>query len=145
MYENLCLRKPKSSPGICAWNPQIQLKVAMFVWKLWWDHAPTIDNLIRRGIAIPNWCCLCISAGESFAHLFLHCPRVYSLWSYFWVRVGVKWVHPGTVRSMLSCWLSQRSRDRRDIGRHLWILVPTVLWWSTWEERDRRVFDGSMR
>lgn len=47
MYENLCLQKPEWSPRICAWNPLIQLKVAMLVWKLWWDRAPTIDNLIR--------------------------------------------------------------------------------------------------
>lgn len=68
MYDALCPQRPECSSGICGWNPQIQLKVSFFMWRLWWN---TIDNLIRRGMIITNWCCLCISVGELADHLFI--------------------------------------------------------------------------
>lgn len=79
MYDALCPQKLECSPGICGWNPQIQLKVSFFMWRLWWSRVPTIDNLICRGMIITNWCCLCISDEESSDHLFIHCQWVYPL------------------------------------------------------------------
>lgn len=119
MYEELSPQKPELYPSMCAWHPQIQLKVSIFVWKLWWNKAQTIDNLIRRGMIIPNWCCLCISAGESADHIFLYCLWVYSLWSYFLAKFGVEWVMPGTIRGFLSCWPAQSSFEWSSMSKRL--------------------------
>lgn len=83
MYDTLCHQIHDVSPGICVWNSLIQLKVSFLLWRLWWNRVPTIDNLIRRGMGITNWCCLCISASESSGHLFHHCPWISYLWNYF--------------------------------------------------------------
>lgn len=40
MFEALSIQKLVSSPGICTWNPIIQLKMSFVVWKLWWNWAP---------------------------------------------------------------------------------------------------------
>lgn len=101
MYDTLCPQNPECSPGICGWNPQIQLKMLFFIWRLCWNRAPTIDNLIRREMVITNWCCLCILVGESSGHLFIHCPWVGPLWDYFFFRFGVMWVHPESVNGLL--------------------------------------------
>lgn len=97
MYETMSIQKPESSPRIYAWNPLIQLKVSYFVWKLWWDCPPTMDNLIKRGMMDPNWCCLCMLAGESSRHLFLHYPWVSYFWNYVCTRLGMEWIHPGSI------------------------------------------------
>lgn len=41
------------------WKTLSPSKSSFFMWLLWWDQAPTVDNLIRRGFITPNWCCLC--------------------------------------------------------------------------------------
>lgn len=75
MYLALCSKIVPSHPGECVWNRLIQLKVYFLMWELW-DRAPTMDNLIRRGMIIPNVCCLCMMAAESLDHLFIHCSWV---------------------------------------------------------------------
>ncbi|CAN1780369.1 hypothetical protein LINPERHAP1_LOCUS15070 [Linum perenne] len=37
------------------------------------DRIATLDNLQRRGFALPNWCVLCERMEESVDHLFLQC------------------------------------------------------------------------
>lgn len=105
MFDNLSVQKPENLLGICARNPFIQLKVAMFVWKLWWDRVPTIDNLIRRGLTTPSWCCLCVLAGESVSH-FSPLPMGARALSLFYNSFSVKWVQPESVKTMLACWPS---------------------------------------
>lgn len=143
MYEIISTQSQKSLSKTSIWNPQIQLKVSFFVLKLWWDLAPTVDNLIRRGlIIIPNRCCLCLSAAESSSHLFLHCHWVMSMWNYFLSRLGVTWVQPESVYQVLECWLYQKNRECSIKGRELWNVIPAALWWCIWEEQNRRLFEG---
>lgn len=49
---------------------------------LWWDHAPTLDNLIRRGFISLNRCYMCGSDSESSNHLFIHCQALSALWQF---------------------------------------------------------------
>lgn len=79
MYEALCIPAPISFSSKVHLEPQIPSEISSFMWELWWDQAPTIDNLIAKGMVIPNWCCICISEGDSLGHLFIHCPRATSL------------------------------------------------------------------
>lgn len=48
-------------------------KATLLLWKLWWNRIPTLDNLLRRGLILPNWCCLCMDNVESVDHSFLQC------------------------------------------------------------------------
>lgn len=79
MYEALCVPAPISFPCTFIWNIQIPFKISFFIRELWWDQDPTIDNLLGRGMVIPNWCCMCILEGKSSRHLFIHCPKAASL------------------------------------------------------------------
>lgn len=45
-------------------------KVSFFLWELWWDHAPIVDNLIPTDLIIPNWCSLCKMDEESLPIFF---------------------------------------------------------------------------
>lgn len=88
----LCPLSDRSYPGDCVWNQLIQLKVSFLLWELWWDRVLTVDNLIRRGMIIPNRCCMCMADAKSFGHLFIHCAWVRPLWGYYLSHFDVNWV-----------------------------------------------------
>lgn len=69
-------------PNKFIWNHLVSSKVSFLLWELWRDKAPTIDNLIRRGLIMPNWCCSYKADGDSSRHLFVHCPIATALWNY---------------------------------------------------------------
>lgn len=104
-----------------------------------------MDNLIVRGMYIPNRCCLCMADGESSGHLFIHCPWVGPLWCYFLSRFGVVWVHPNSIRSLLQYWEFQKCGSSKGIGRFTWKVVPATLCWAVWEERNMRMFEDSSK
>lgn len=79
MYKALVPGDSCSFPARLIWNSLILTKVSFFIWELWWDCAPTLDNLIRWDLIFPNRCSMCLSYGESSNHLFLHCSLASSL------------------------------------------------------------------
>lgn len=36
----------------------------LFGWSAAWDKILTIDNLIKRGLLLVNWCCMCPCNGK---------------------------------------------------------------------------------
>lgn len=50
MYGGLMQVSRSFLPGKCVWHPHIPTKASFLLWELWWNRAPTIDNLIRRGM-----------------------------------------------------------------------------------------------
>lgn len=76
-------------PSECVWSSQIPTKSVFLLWELWWNRILTIDNLIRRGLVLPNWCCLCRDDAESMDHLFLHCPWSKPFWDNFIWNLGI--------------------------------------------------------
>lgn len=142
MYEELSCPSQLSFPGECVWNPLIQLKVSFLMWELCWNRAPTIDNLIRRDMYIPNWCCLCKADAESTSHLFLHCPWVRYFWDHFISRFGVCWVQPDSLKNLLCWWPKQDLGLHKKGGKKMWGLILAALCWAIWEERNRRIFEG---
>lgn len=114
-----------------------------FMWVLWWDRTPTVDNLIARGFVTPNWCYMCMSNGESSGHLFLHCSRVAALWEFFIVRVGVPQVHLASLIDRFHCQLSQPPLGWNMLGKEIWGMIPAAICWSIWKEQNRRIFEGS--
>ena len=49
-----------------------------------------VDNLIKKGFSLANWCCMCRCSGEMVDHLLLHHDFSHELWSgvYVWDLVG---------------------------------------------------------
>lgn len=70
------------------------------MWLFWWNRAPTTDNVIARGLIIPNGCCMCLMDVEIACHLFIFCPAAEGLRKFFLEGVGVSWVHPTSVRDL---------------------------------------------
>lgn len=55
------------------WKLNVPSKVQIFLWAACGDRLPTIDNLQKRGMYIPNVYSLCYKNAESVHHIFIHC------------------------------------------------------------------------
>lgn len=64
---------PLHCPSQFIWNKIFPMKISFFLWLLWGDRIPPVDNLIWRGFITPNRCVMCGSTSESSSHLLLHC------------------------------------------------------------------------
>ena len=84
----------------------------------------TIDNLIKKNLPLVNCCCLCQCDEETMDHLLLHCKIAHALWcEAFFFMLGVQWVMPRTVISLLFTW-------RNWLGNYfsnVWNMVPVCL------------------
>ena len=84
-----------------------------------------------------GWCCMCKGSGESVTHLLLHCPVVREVWSFFLRSFGVPWVFPDSVCEVLSGWHNWWGKKSSSI----WNLVPHVIMWNIWRERNGCTFE----
>ena len=48
-----------------------------------WEKNLMENNLLKRGIVMADWCCMCKSSGETVSHQLLHCSIAYDLWGFF--------------------------------------------------------------
>ena len=61
----------------------------------------TLDQLKRRGRALPNICFLCCEEEESIEHVLMHSSFARDLWFQLLALAGVDWVLPYLVRELL--------------------------------------------
>ncbi|GMP60452.1 hypothetical protein CsSME_00023316 [Camellia sinensis var. sinensis] len=111
----------------CVWVSGTSSKVAFFVWTAMWGRILTLDNLIRRGHILVNWCCLCYGDAESMDHLLVHYSVVSRLWILLVATYLVR-VQPNSIKAVLQSWARGRVRRRRR-QRKAWMLASHCLLW----------------
>ena len=62
------------------WSVKVPKRVLFFIWIAALGRILTLDNLMRKGLPLVNWCCMCRSNGESVYHVLLHCDVAHALW-----------------------------------------------------------------
>lgn len=62
----------------------------LLVWEAWWGKVVTLDQLKRRAFSLASRC-FC-KENDNIEYLLIHCPKVWSLWSFLLASLGVKWV-----------------------------------------------------
>ena len=83
---------------------EVPQKVAFFVCTATLRKILTIDNLRKRYILIINWCCICISHGESTDNLLLHWPLISVVFSFVFTLLRLAYVMPKSVCTLIECW-----------------------------------------
>ena len=78
--------------------------VSFFLWTAAWGGILMINNMVKKGWPLVNWCCLCHCKGETVDHLLIHCELSHVLWSEVFLVFGIQWVMPKTVASLLFAW-----------------------------------------
>lgn len=94
------------------WESFLPSKVSFFLWELWWNRVSMIDNLIRRGIIIPNHCSVQSGWENCWSSLF-SLPRVVVVWDFCLLRLSIVQVQPKSVRQLID---SQRGQSNYHLG-----------------------------
>ena len=98
-----------------------------------------MDQLKKRGWALPNRCYLCGAAEESIHRLLIHCTKARVLWDLLFNLFGVLWVLPSSVKEILLRWYGQFVGKKR---LKVWRVAPICLFWTVWKERNRVAFEN---
>ncbi|CAN1299772.1 Putative ribonuclease H protein At1g65750 [Linum perenne] len=126
-----------SFPAEMVWMEHVPTKVAGFVWQVVHKKVSTVDNLIRRGLIIPNMCVMCGSDAESVDHLFGGCSFASQVWSYFSSRLSLFGPFPLGVKDWLWAWKGMSCSS--GFNSCVRMLIHGFLW-GLWGERNDRIF-----
>jgi hypothetical protein len=63
------------------WNIVVPPKIHLFLWFLSHNKLATIDNLNKKGMDKPVYCCMC-SENESISHLFFEYVVARAIWKF---------------------------------------------------------------
>ncbi|XP_058082428.1 uncharacterized protein LOC131230536 [Magnolia sinica] len=129
----------KYTPHFC-WKYPVPPKLSAFTWLVCKKKILTIDNLRKRGMVLTNICLCCMRDEEYVNHLLLHCPFISEIWPDLLLRFNMSWVFPNSVDLLILAW---NGVDCNKYFTHLWRMAILAIWWSVWEERNRRCFTDS--
>ncbi|XP_057452298.1 uncharacterized protein LOC130744125 [Lotus japonicus] len=123
-------------------RPILPSKIALFLWQVQKNRIASKENLEQRGVVLENGasCIFCLSTTETVAHLFLHCPQIWMLWTAVLQREGIMWSIPESVSTLLAEW----SLLRKNTSRILWELIPYALCWGIWMARNNVIFHDKL-
>ena len=79
----------QDSHGIMYGAPKYLRKSLFWYGQQLWE---TLDNLIKRGFNLVNWCCMCRCNNKTVDHLLIHCAVAQELWTFIFAMFGVQWV-----------------------------------------------------
>ncbi|GMP48204.1 hypothetical protein CsSME_00015640 [Camellia sinensis var. sinensis] len=102
-YGVLAYEEVVAFPWKSVWVSGTLSKVAFFVWTAMLGCILTMDNLIRRGHILINWCCLCCGDAESVDHLLVHYLVTSRLWMLVVETFGLVWLGCSRIRLRQSC------------------------------------------
>lgn len=74
-----------SFPWKSIWCIKVPKIVPFFLWTMAWGSILTIDNLIKRGLPLVNWCRY---DEETVNHILLQCKFSHALWSKILLLLG---------------------------------------------------------
>ncbi|XP_077232171.1 uncharacterized protein LOC143867003 [Tasmannia lanceolata] len=84
-------------------------------------------------------CSLCIEAGETIDHIFVHFKVARSVWSGILSRFGISWVFPSTLTELVVGWEVAPWKKK---GMVLWNVSLLAVLWVLWKERNSWVFES---
>ncbi|XP_057426296.1 uncharacterized protein LOC130719702 [Lotus japonicus] len=125
------------------WKGLAPSKVICLAWRVALRRLPTLDNLLRRGVAVDSnrngACFFCSQQLESAGHLFFGCNVSYRIWMscYGWLRVEtVLPIDHNIHLAHHEMW--GRNKKQRLCWKTIWLAAI----WSIWVHRNAVAFKG---
>ncbi|XP_026430847.1 uncharacterized protein LOC113327957 [Papaver somniferum] len=141
-YKDLEIHGMIYFPYKCVWNPKIPHKAVFFVWNLFFVVAETMD--IYKNSIMVNGFLLCKKDAETNHHIFLHCDTTRELWFFFLSIYSLQWVFQQSVRDTTWEW-KRKKGSQGSLKQRIWDIIPFVIWWDVWLERNARFFNGKYK
>lgn len=113
------------------WKLNLPPKVRMFVWRACKNSLPHAVEMVRRHIGTNPFCINCKVKLETMAHILMECRGRKEIWSSTPFQVP-QWNSHDRV------WLL--FRRMKDALPHEELLVGLVIWWKSWEIRNKEIY-----
>eukprot|EP00253_Pinus_taeda_P025774 PITA_25774 len=120
------------------WQPPIWPKISTFLWLLSHNRTLTWENLRKRKFTGPSICLNCKIEEESTTHLMHLCPLSRRIWEKVSFHCQKEVRVRGDINNTLRSWPQQPYQC--NILNTLWQIIPGIVMWNIWKERNRRVF-----
>eukprot|EP00253_Pinus_taeda_P011523 PITA_11523 len=120
------------------WSSLIWPKVSTFLWLLSHNRILTWDNLRKINFSGPSICPNCKQEEETTTHLLQTCHLGRKLWEKAIFRCQKESRVQGDLKATLRNWKQSPYHSR--LLNSLWQLIPGLLMWNIWKERNRRLF-----
>lgn len=120
------------------WKQNIPLKVRFFLWRLFLNRLPTLDNLKKKNVRVSSnsWLCpLCNQVEETTTHVFFSCRVAESVWKTIYSRGSLATVLPFFPRE--NFW--QKPCTAGSMWNSIWCFVKCHIW----NFRNENIFVGS--
>ena len=96
-----------------------------------------MDQLKKRGFSLASRCPFCGQMKDVLEHLFIHCLKIWDLWTTLFSLSKGGCVCPYLVKELLMGWV--RLTLKKKEGK-LWRAAPLCLLWAIWIEGNKVVF-----
>ncbi|KAL0907732.1 hypothetical protein M5K25_022164 [Dendrobium thyrsiflorum] len=117
------------------WHHSIPITVSVFLWRMVHKYIPSDDRLIKKGFFIPSKCQCCYHM-DSLHHIFLSGPLAVKVWIHFEELFQLNFFKANlSIISLLSLWFLNSKGHIRN-------MVPSLIIWYLWMERNNSHFNG---
>ncbi|OUZ99415.1 Reverse transcriptase zinc-binding domain [Macleaya cordata] len=141
-YDNIHKGGMMEFPHKEVWVSDIPMKICFFVWQVFHDSVPTMDNLSRKGMININKCEMCCKDLETVDHLLYHCSFTIDIWDGFLLEFGVRWAFRKNVKNFFA---EGDTNYFLEAGNFLWKALPFTICWVLWNERNQLIFEGKAK
>jgi len=120
------------------WAPNIWPKVSTFLWLLCQNKILTWDNLRKRNFHGPSIYPNCKHEEETTLHLM----NTFSLARKLWEKVNFRCQRDNRIKEDIPTTVRNWARNpyKSKVLNSLWKLIPGLLMWTVWKERNKRIF-----
>ncbi|XP_052877265.1 uncharacterized protein LOC128283890 [Gossypium arboreum] len=76
------------------WNLQLPAKIAITIWRIYWNYIPTLANLKHKRVSNDATCPRCGRGEEDITHIFRYCPATGEIWP----LLDLSWISESTIQ-----------------------------------------------
>jgi ribonuclease HI len=120
------------------WGSPQWPKIKMFKWLVLHNQILTWENLRKRGFIGPSRCHLCQVKEETTNHLLDECNYTTEMWDWATGIFRQSNRTRGNINATINNW--NESYSENEMVNLCWNLMPGMIIWAIWKERNRRIF-----
>ncbi|KAL0451234.1 UNVERIFIED_CONTAM: hypothetical protein Slati_1101500 [Sesamum latifolium] len=137
-WETIRVVSPRRQLLADIWHCSLPPTMSVFLWWLFQNRIPVDAWLKQKGFSfLSKW--QCCEAEESIPHLFVESTAVQGVWQHFAHFFGLQLCDTGDLIHLVQFW---RYSTPFHSDLHIRTLVPFLILWFTWTQRNAAKYDG---
>ncbi|KAL0463143.1 UNVERIFIED_CONTAM: hypothetical protein Slati_0201900 [Sesamum latifolium] len=119
------------------WHCSLRPTMSVFLWRLFQNRIPVDARMKQKGFSFPSKC-QCCEAEETIPHLFVKSSVVQGVWQHFAHFFGLQLCDTEDLTHLVHFW---RYSTPFHSDLHIRTLVPFLILWFTWTQRNAAKYD----